>query len=151
MPDELNELWEAAIYKEIAAQSFYIALQKRTEDAGARALMSELAQEELKHSELLKNLREMDWKKGKWLKDEIPNLMQSEYLAGSDSLDGVGVQETLIFAMKREQSAIEFYSRMMAVVRGEEAKLLAQRLVHEELGHKLKLELYYESMFQADD
>ena len=46
---------------------------------------------------------------------------------------------------------IDGRARMMAVVRGEEAKLLAQRLVHEELGHKLKLELYYESMFQADD
>lgn len=151
MPDELNELWEAAIYKEIAAQSFYIAVQERTEDPGARKLMSELAQEELKHSELLKNLREMDWEKGDWLKKETPNLMQSEYLAGPDSLEGAGVQETLIFAMKREQDAIEFYSRMMAVVRGGEARLLAQRLVHEELGHKLKLELYYESMFQTYD
>ncbi len=151
MPDELNELWETAVYKEIAAQSFYIAAQKMTQDPGARKLMSELAAEELKHSELLKNLRQTDWKRGEWLKQEVPNLMQSEYLAGPDALDGAGVQETLIFAMKREQAAIEFYSRMMAVVRGDEAKLLARRLAHEELGHKLKLELYYESMFQADD
>lgn len=58
MRDELTELLDAAIYKEIASQAFYIAGQKKTQDPGAKALMKELAEEELKHSQWLKNLKE---------------------------------------------------------------------------------------------
>ena len=34
MPDELTELLDTAIYKEIASQAFYIAGQDKTEDPG---------------------------------------------------------------------------------------------------------------------
>ena len=61
MPDELVELWDTAIYKEIASQAFYIAGQSKTQDPGAKALMKELAREELKHSQWLKNLKEKGW------------------------------------------------------------------------------------------
>ena len=40
---------DTAIYKEIASQAFYIAGQSKTQDPGAKALMKELAQEELRH------------------------------------------------------------------------------------------------------
>ena len=46
MQDELRELLEAAMYREIASQAFYMAGQNNTEDAGAKALMKELAEEE---------------------------------------------------------------------------------------------------------
>jgi rubrerythrin len=151
MSGEIDELWDAAIYKEIAAEAFYIAAQSKTEDPGARALMKELADGELKHSGLLKNLKETGWQTGAWHQEKVPDLMVSQYLTAPDSLEGAGLQETLIFAMKREQQSVEFYSRMMGLVSGEDAKNLCQRLVHEELRHKLKLELYYEDLFRGDD
>ena len=49
MLDELADLLDTAIYKEIASQAFYIAGQSKTQDPGAKALMKELAQEELRH------------------------------------------------------------------------------------------------------
>jgi len=49
MSDELTDLLDTAIYKEIASQAFYVAGQSKTEDPGAKALMKELAEEELKH------------------------------------------------------------------------------------------------------
>lgn len=73
--------------------------------------------------------------------------MISEYLTGSDTLEGAGLQDTLIFAIKREQQSIEFYSKMMGVIRDETAKPLCQRLVREELKHKLKLEMFYDDLF----
>jgi rubrerythrin len=48
--------------------------------------------------------------------------------------------------MKREQQSVEFYSRMMGMMRDETAKHLCERLVHEELKHKLKLEMLYDDM-----
>ena len=77
--------------------------------------------------------------------------MISEYLTGGDTLENVGLQDVLIFAMKREQQAVEFYSKLMGVVRNEAAKHLCERLVHEELKHKLRLETFYDNFIYGED
>ena len=151
MADELMELLDTAIYKEIASQAFYIAGQSKTEDPGARTLLKELAEEELKHAELLKDLKAKGLTKQSWHLEIVPNLMISEYLTSPDTVEGAGLQEVLILAMKREQQSVEFYSKMMGVMRDKAAKHLCERLVQEELRHKLKLEMYYDDLFYGLD
>ncbi len=151
MSDELTELLDTAIYKEVASQAFYLAGQSKTEDPGAKALMKELAEEELRHSQLLKNIKEKGLDKGGWHRDKVPNLMISEYLTGGETLEGVGLQDTIIFAMKREQQSVEFYSKMMSAIKDKAAKRLCERLVHEELRHKLRLEILYDDLFFRED
>ena len=151
MPAEIEELLEAAMYKEIASQAFYIASQGKTEDPGARALLQELAAEELRHSQWLKKLKEDGSKLPRQHQQQIPDLMIGEYLTASTTVEGAGLQETLIFAMKRELLSIDFYTRLMGIMSGEPAKRLCQRLVQEELRHKLKLELFYDDLFYAED
>ena len=133
MLDDLAELLDTAIYKEIASQAVYSTGQHKTQDPGARALMKELAVEELKHSQHLKDLKERGVAEQDWYREKIPNLMISEYLTGGDNLEDANLQDTLLFAMKREQQSIEFYSKMMGALRDTTAKQLCQRLVHEEL------------------
>ncbi len=147
LPDELTELWDTAIYKEIASQAFYIAGQGKTADPAARALLKDLAREEQKHARWLKQLKEENRIERRGQLKEIPNLMVSEYLTGGDTLEGAGLQDVLALAMKREQQAVEFYSRMTGVMRDETAKRLCQRLVHQELKHKLRLEKFYDDLF----
>lgn len=151
MRDELSDLLEIAIRKEIAAEAFYSSGQENTTDPGARALMKELAEEERRHVQVLKGLKERDWKKGQWQREKITNLMISEYLTGSDKLEGASLQDTLVTAMKREQDAIEFYSRMMSAFCDEEVKRLCERLVHDELKHKYRLEVLYDDLFYQED
>ena len=151
MGDELTELLETAMYKEIAAEAFYSAGQNNTNNPGAKALMKEMAEEEHRHTQILKDLKERDWEKGQWCREKISNLMISEYLTGSDKLEGAGLQGTLVTAMKREQEAVEFYSRMTSVLRDEEAKRLCERLVHDELKHKYRLEVLYDDLFYQED
>ena len=151
MSDELTEVLETALYKEIAAEAFYSAGQNNTTDPGAKALMKELAEEERRHVQILKGLKERDWEKGQWRREKIHNLMISEYLTGSDKLEGAGFQGTLVTAMKREQQSLEFYSRMMGALRDEEAKRLCERLVHDELKHKHRLEVLYDDLFYQED
>lgn len=151
MSDELTDLLDAAMYKEIASQAFYVAGQNKTQDPAAKALMKELAEEELKHLQWLKNLKERGLGKRGWHQEKVPNLMISEYLTGGDILEGAGLQDTLVFSMKREQQAVEFYSKMMGVIRDETAKHLCERLVHEELKHKLRLETFYDDLFYSED
>ena len=151
MPDELVELLDTAIYTEIVSHAFYVAGQSKTQDPGAEALMKELAQEELRHSEWLKNLKEKELEELSWHQEKVQNLMISEYLTGGETLGGAGLQDTLIFAMKREQQAVDFYSRMMGIMRDQAAKSLCERLVHEELKHKLRLEIFYDDFFYGED
>ena len=151
MRDELTELLDTAIYKEIASQAFYIAGQDKTDDPAAKALMKELAGEELKHARWLEALKEKGLDSQDWHREKVPNLMISEYLTGGDTLKDASVQDTLLFAMKREQQSIEFYSRMMGIMRDETAKRLCERLVREELKHKLKLETLYDDMLVAGE
>ena len=151
MPDELVELLDTAIYKEIASQAFYIAGQRKTQDRGAKILMKELAEEELKHTQLLKDIKEMGLNEHSWQRNEVPNLRISEYLTGGETLEGASLQDTFVFAMKRERQSIEFYSRLMSVMRDEAAKHMCERLVHEELRHKLRLEIFYDGFFYGED
>lgn len=151
MSDELAELLDTAIYREIASQAQYIAGQSQTRDPGARALMKELAEEELRHSELLKELKERGTSRLDWHREKVPVLMLSQYLTGGDSLEGAGLQDTLTFAIKREHQSIEFYSKMMGVLASRAAKRLCQRLAREELKHKLRLEMLYDDLFYAEE
>ena len=66
MQDELTELLDTAIYKEIASQALYEAEQSKTQDPGARALMRELAEQEAKHAQWLKNLKEIGVNSQQW-------------------------------------------------------------------------------------
>lgn len=151
MPDEMTEILDTAIYKEIASEAVYTAAQEKTQDPGAKALMKELAGEEKKHAQWLKNFKGKGLVEQDWHPEKVQDLKISDYLTGGDSLEGAGLQDTLIFAMKREQQAAEFYSQMMSMMRGKDAKLLCQRLAQEELKHKLKLETLYDDLFYTED
>ena len=123
MVDELTELLDTAIYKEISAQAFYLAGQSKTEDPGAKALLKELADQELKHAELLKGIKAKGFVEQDCYQEKVPNLRISEYLTSPDTVEGIGLQETLILSMKREQQSVEFYSKMMGVLRDKAANM----------------------------
>jgi rubrerythrin len=147
MADELVELWETAIYKEIASQSLYLETQRETGDPAARAMLEELAAEELKHAEILRTMKEAGWEPGDFSRASAGDLALSAYLKGPDTLEGAGLQEVLLFAMKREEQSAAFYAQMMGALRQELSKTLCLRLAQEELKHKMKLELEYEKLF----
>ena len=151
MTNEVNELLDTAIYREIASQAQYIAGQKLTDDPGVQALLKELAEEELRHCRRLKNLKDKEVVSRAWHLKKVPDLMISDYLSGGGTLEGAGLQDTLTFAIKREHESAEFYSRMMGAMRDPNAKRLCQRLAQEELKHKLKLEILYDDLFYGED
>ncbi len=151
MPDDLTELLDTAIYKEIAAQAVYEAGIMKTNDPAAQALMEELAKEESGHTRKLKKLKEKGFSSRDWHHEVVPNLMLSEHLTGGETLENISFQDLLITAMKREQQAVEFYARMMGALRDTAAKQLCEGLVREELKHKLRLEILYDDLFYSED
>ena len=151
MLDELAELIDTAIYKEISSQALYQAAQGKTGDPGARALLKELAEQEVGHSELLKNFKDKGLRGKHWHPEKIADLKMSDYLMGGTSPEGAGIQDVLIFAILREQQSLEFYSRMTGVSGAGSAKELCHGLAQEELRHKMRLELLYDEMFYSED
>ena len=147
MPDELSEVLDSAIYKEIASQAIYEAAQRKTDDSGAKELLRELAGQEVKHAEKLKVLKEKGLAEQQWHQGKIADLKISDYLTGGETLEGAGLQDTLIFAMKREEESVDFYRKMTGMMREEEAKKLCANLANEELGHKKRLETLYDRLF----
>ncbi len=151
MADDLAEVLDSAIYREIASQALYEAGLTKTDDPAAKALMKELVQEEHGHTEKLKKLKEQGFSTKEWHREQIPDLKLSEHLTGTETIEGISLQDLLILAMKREQQAVEFYASMMGAMREEAAKRLCEELVHEELKHKLRLEILYDDLFYAED
>lgn len=151
MLNELTELLDTAIYKEIASEALYIAAQGKTDDPGAKTLLKELAAEEKGHQSRLKKLKDKDFSKRDWHHEKVTDLKMSEYLTGGETLEGAGLQDTLIFAMKKEQGSVEFYSRMMGTLVDGNAKRICEGLVHDELKHKLRLETLYDDLFYKGD
>ncbi|KPK20900.1 MAG: hypothetical protein AMJ70_07600 [Dehalococcoidia bacterium SG8_51_3] len=147
MLDELSEVLDSAIYKEIASQAVYEAAQQKTDDPGAKELLKELASQETKHAEKLKVLKEKGLGKQQWSQEEMTDLKISNYLTGGETLEGAGLQDTLIFAMKREEESMDFYRRIAGMIREKEAKELCINLANEELGHKKRLETLYDQLF----
>jgi rubrerythrin len=149
--EELSELWDTAIYREIASQAMYLEAQREADDPAAKAMLAELAAEELKHADVLRKMKEAGCNPQDLNRAPLADLGISEYLSAPETLEGAGLQEVLIFAMKREAQSVAFYTGMMGTLRQESAKKLYARLAQEELKHKMKLELEYEKMFPESE
>ena len=150
MADELSEVLDSAIYKEIASQAVYEAAQQKTDDPGAKELLKELAGQEAKHAEKLKVLKEKGLTKKQLHQEKIADLRISDYLTGGETLEGAGLQDTMIFAMKREEESVDFYRKMKGMMREVEAKKICDSLANEELGHKKHLEILYDQLFYGN-
>lgn len=151
MPDELSEVLDTAIYKEIASQAVYEAAQQKTDDPAVAELLRELAKQEVRHAEILKELKQKGLTRQLVHQDKVADLKISDYLTGGETLEGAGLQDTLIFAMKREEESVDFYYKMSGVMREEKARQLCEYLANEELGHKKRLEILYEQLFHGDN
>ena len=148
---EITELLDIAIDREIASEAFYIGAQKKTQDPGARELLQELASQEAKHREWVKDLKEKGLSRQSWRRKKLPDLMISEYLIDINLEEPVGLQDVITAAMKREQNSIDFYTQMKQLLNVKIAQQLCERLIQEEHRHKSRLEVFYDDFFLKEN
>ncbi len=151
MIDELTELLDIAMDREIVSQAFYIAGQKKTQDPGAIQLMTELAEQEQKHYEWIKNYKDTRPTAKDWSPKSLPDLMISEYLIDTKIPEQAGLQDVITAAMKREQYSMDFYAKLKQVINSDPGKRLCERLIQEEQKHKTKLETFYDDLFNQEN
>lgn len=143
------EILKQALAKEKEAHKVYSNASKTIKDPGAKKLIGELAKEELKHVRRLEQYKTEGLQSREMKK--IQDLRISDYLVDKELTPNMNLQDVLIFAMKREQKAHEFYLNMSKAVDEADTKRLFDVLAQEELSHKNRLETFYDDVIYKED
>ena len=141
------ELVKLGIQKESEAEAFYRYWAGKLTDAGGQNLLSELADEEIKHRIFFENLKESDMQQGP--ATDVMDLHMSDYLVSDEISEESSIQDVLIGAIKREANAIKFFTDLA----GQSGAMRStfEKLAAEEKKHKLRLETYYDDNILTED
>ncbi len=137
-----EEIIQFAIQREEDACKAYGEMSQIAETPGLRELLLELQAEEKKHKELLQDITSEAI--GNLGTHKVLDLKISDFLTEEPPSPDMTFQDLLIFAAKKEQQAVELYTRMKAAVNSDELKKMFDFFVEQEKEHKLKLETEYE-------
>lgn len=144
--NNLDEIIDFAIAKEVEAEEFYKSVSEQESFAGKKKMLLEYAAEEKKHQKLLEDLKtgkvgkQLDEYTFKWVTD----IKRSNYVHEIEYTPGMAYQEILMLACKREEKALALYNELQVKAETEDAKRVFKILCQEEAKHKLVLETMYD-------
>jgi len=147
----LEDIIDFAIEKEKEAAEFYLSISAQERFSGKKQMLLEFSDQERKHQRMLENLktgkveRKLDDYQFKWITD----IKRSDYVEAIEYHPGMGYNELLMLAMKREEKALKLYNEMLANAQSEEQRKVFKVLCQEEAKHKLSLETMYDD-FMAE-
>ena len=144
--NNLDEIIDFAIAKEVEAEEFYKSVSEQESFAGKKKMLLEYAAEEKKHQKLLEDLKtgkvgkQLDEYTFKWVTD----IKRSNYIVAMEYEEGMMYNDLLMLAMQREEKALALYNKLEKEVEDAASKKLFQVLAQEEAKHKLYLETQYD-------
>ena len=142
MTRTIHDIIEHAKAEERAAQIMYTDAAKNAKQPGSKKLLEEMAQPEAGHERALEALDLTEL--GELTIHEGHDLRIAEFLADVELEPNADFQTILIFAMKQEQVARDFYKAMTYRCETDEQKKLFELLASQEQQHKLTLETIYD-------
>jgi rubrerythrin len=137
-----EEIIKFAISREEAAIETYGDMSEKAKTPGLRELLLELQGEEKNHKKLLEDIIQEQITSFKT--EDVIDLKISDYLTEEPPSEDMTFQDLLILAAKKEQQAVELYTKLGEGSESEELKKLFDFLITQEKSHKLKLETEYE-------
>jgi rubrerythrin len=149
---ELCYTRDAALEKaiEMEANSFriYRSAYSKVQDEPAKALIKELALEELEHKYLLEKafFEEVASLHDSGLM-EAPSMKFVVFLEEKPLGEQSGAQDVLTYAIHDEQRSVDFYKHFFSQCRGAPMEELFERLAREEEKHLARLEEMYERLY----
>lgn len=146
----VDDIVRFAIEKEERAIDYYEKCSERARHPGIREFFREMAFEEERHRDLL---RDLDRSKLVEMKlDAVEDLQIGDYLMDVAFKDDIGYQEALVLAMKKEEKSRAFYAAWKDRCPGdEETAKLFEMLAVEEEKHKRRIEVMYDDQILAWD
>jgi rubrerythrin len=135
---EYKKIIQNAIVNEVEAEAFYESASKKIKNEHLKEMFNLLASEEKKHQEILKRIQEsnqiseyfneaIDYK----VAETVPTPVLSTDMTPADAF---------ALAMKKEQEAMEYYTKIAAHCENVEKKKVFLDLAAMEQNHKLKME-----------
>jgi rubrerythrin len=109
---------------------------------GLRELLLDLQNEERNHKKLLEDITQEQI--SSFQTEEVIDLKISDFLTEEPPSEDMTFQDLLILAAKKEQQAVELYTKLGEDTDSEDLKKLFDFLISQEKSHKLKLESEYE-------
>ncbi len=140
--NNLTEIVDFAISKEVEAAEFYRNVSEQESFSGKKEMFLEFAAEERKHQALLEDLKsgnvspKLDDYQFKWVTD----IKRSDYVDDIIYKPGMSYSDILLLASKREEKALALYNELLANADTDEARMVFKMLCQEEAKHKLALE-----------
>ena len=151
--DNFTDVIDFAVARENEAVQFYTDLQNMAKFAAQKEMLSELADMERGHVNMLEALRAkgQEGVAASAKAQNAPNLMISEYLVEAPPTDHMTYQDILVIAMKREEKSLKLYTEMAERFAGSDLALVFKRIAGEEADHKLRFEKLYDEEVLTDN
>lgn len=147
--ENINKIIDVAIKKEEYSYELYKKHANLVENAGAKVMLNELADEELKHKAVLADLKNKSFSlKGE---TQVADLKLDEFFEDAVIDASATLQDVLIFAIKQEKVAQSSYAELANNAEAEEVKNLFNGLSAQEAAHALKLEQLYDDEIYKDN
>lgn len=149
----IKEALEDAKQKEVLANEFYMKLYDYVKDLGAKAIIKELADEEIKHRELIQSI--IDGGKiselGQDIKYYYTDLGISKLVLPRVITPEMSVQDILRIAMKHEDNSRIFYEKLAEKFAGSEVEELFRKLAVEESVHRNNIQKMYDEIILTEN
>lgn len=143
----LKDALNYAMDKEKKANELYLLFRGKVRDDGAKALLKDLADQELGHWKMIQEALLTGTVEGIGAKAKGRDLQVSDYMVEIELTADSTPQDIMVFAMQMEKKAFDFYNSLLARYGGTELEALFSRLAREEMRHKEILEKEYETHF----
>jgi rubrerythrin len=144
-----EDIIKFAISREEAAIDAYGDMREKAKMPGLKELLLELQNEERNHKKLLEDITPEQISSFKT--EEVIDLKISDFLTEEPPNEDMTFQDLLILAAKKEQQAVQLYTKLGEGSDNEDLKKLFDFLITQEKNHKLKLETEYEKHVLEDD
>jgi rubrerythrin len=136
-----------AMDKEKKANDLYLLFRGKVKDDAAKALLKELADQEMGHWKMIREALDSGSVEGIGAKAKGRDIQVSDYMVEIELTPDSSPQDIMVFAMQMEKKAMEFYGGLLDQYRGTDLEALFGRLAREEMRHKQILEKEYEEHF----
>ena len=143
--DSVEAAVEFAIEKEQEAYDFYTEWSKKMEHEAIQQVFREFAVEELRHRDLLTDVKAGTRKLEKGGK--VQDLKITDYFTRVTASEDMKYQDALQLAIQREKGSIELYERLADSSDSDSLASLFETLAGEETKHKVRLETIYDDTF----
>ena len=143
-----SEILELAIFREVEAYHFYMALAKVVDDQEMCKVLENFAKEELEHKaklelEVLKMGQVLSTEK------EFPAPSMDNYIiSNTDSLIDMDYKDILLLAIEKEDASFRTYVNLAFHAADQESKDVLLAIAEEEVKHKHRFEIEHDMLLK---